>query len=58
MAPGFAGLYQINLRVPPSTPSGDQIPLKISAASLVPLPQLHAVEICSAFLNRSLGWTE
>ena len=30
VAPGFAGLFQINLRIPESVPSGDDVPLQIA----------------------------
>jgi uncharacterized protein (TIGR03437 family) len=30
LAPGFSGLYQINLVVPPTAPLGDQIPVSLS----------------------------
>lgn len=30
MAPGFAGLYQVNFRVPDATPDGDAVPVVIS----------------------------
>lgn len=33
LAPGFAGLYQINLQIPAGVPSGDQILLRISTAN-------------------------
>jgi uncharacterized protein (TIGR03437 family) len=33
IAPGFAGLYQINVQVPQGAPIGDQLPLKISSAN-------------------------
>jgi len=33
LAPGFAGLYQINLQVPAGVPFGDQIPIKITMAN-------------------------
>jgi len=33
LAPGFAGLYQINLQVPAGVPFGDQIPVRIIGAN-------------------------
>ena len=30
VAPGFAGLYQINVRIPESAPSGDDVPFQIT----------------------------
>jgi uncharacterized protein (TIGR03437 family) len=30
MAPGFAGLYQVNVKVPDDAPGGDDVPLKIT----------------------------
>lgn len=30
LAPGFAGLYQINFQVPPAAPAGDDVPVKIT----------------------------
>jgi uncharacterized protein (TIGR03437 family) len=30
LAPGFAGLYQINIRTPASAPAGDDVPLQVS----------------------------
>jgi len=30
MVPGYAGLYQINARIPPTVPDGDDIPIAIS----------------------------
>jgi uncharacterized protein (TIGR03437 family) len=32
LAPGFAGLYQINLTVPPSVEPGDEIPVTLQVA--------------------------
>ncbi len=31
LAPGFAGLYQVNVRVPLGAPAGDEIPVRVSA---------------------------
>ena len=33
LAPGFAGLYQINFQVPAGVPFGDQIPVRILGAN-------------------------
>jgi uncharacterized protein (TIGR03437 family) len=33
LAPGFAGLYQINLQIPASVPAGDAVPVEILAAN-------------------------
>lgn len=33
IAPGFSGLYQINLQVPAGVPTGDQVPLKITTSN-------------------------
>jgi uncharacterized protein (TIGR03437 family) len=30
LAPGYAGLYQINFQVPPGAPAGDDVPVKIT----------------------------
>src|SRR5262249_53816495 len=30
LAPGFAGLYQVNVRVPYGAPAGDEVPIKIT----------------------------
>ena len=30
LAPGFAGLYQVNIRVPEAAPTGDAVPLTIT----------------------------
>jgi len=30
LAPGFAGLYQVNFQVPPGAPAGDDVPVKIT----------------------------
>jgi uncharacterized protein (TIGR03437 family) len=31
VAPGFAGLYQINIQIPAGAPTGDQVELKVSS---------------------------
>ncbi len=30
LAPGFAGLYQVNLQIPPAAPAGDDVPVTIT----------------------------
>jgi uncharacterized protein (TIGR03437 family) len=32
IAPGFAGLYQINVQIPASAPTGDDVPITLSVA--------------------------
>jgi uncharacterized protein (TIGR03437 family) len=34
VAPGFAGLYQVNVRIPPGTPAGPDVPLMIAGGWL------------------------
>jgi hypothetical protein len=29
VAPGFAGLYQINIQIPPDAPTGDYVPIVV-----------------------------
>jgi trimeric autotransporter adhesin len=33
LAPGFAGLYQVNAQVPPNAPTGDAVPIVISVGT-------------------------
>ena len=38
LAPGFAGLYQVNLSVPSLAPTGDEVPLTLSAGGVTSNP--------------------
>ncbi len=44
LAPGFAGLYQLNFLVPPDTPRGMQIPLAISSGGGTATVNVRIVE--------------
>lgn len=43
LAPGFVGLYQVNVQVPPGAPAGDQVPLWMAVGSAQSNPVTIAI---------------
>jgi uncharacterized protein (TIGR03437 family) len=44
LAPGFAGLYQINLQIPEDVPSGTALPIQLRIGTLVSDKTTIAIE--------------
>jgi len=44
LAPGFVGLYQVNVQVPANSPIGDAVPLALSVAGVAANPLTIAIQ--------------
>ena len=45
LAPGFVGLYQVNVQIPPTAPAGASVPLVLTIATLPANPVTIAVDV-------------